>query len=147
MHQADHPTPAGIFNPAGSVIITLRTAADQQAMAEALAAEGIASADIVRYSPEEMLAVIDTALPNVGPLAPFGQELKIAEERRVLAAQGCSFLFITPLDDDFAARLKATVNRLRAPTAQQYGWLVIEELTDRTTGEVLVARPPPAAMK
>jgi hypothetical protein len=140
MQPADQPTPAGIFNPAGSVIITLRTAAEQEAMAQALAGEGIAPADIARYSPDEMRAVIDAALPNAGPLAPFGQELKIAEERRALAVQGCSFLFIAPQDDDLAARLKASVNRLRAPTAQQYGWLVIEELTERTSGEVQVVQ-------
>lgn len=146
METADPPSSAGIFCAAGSVVTTLRTAADQQTKADALVAEGIAAATIVPYGPAEMLAAIDMGLPNVGTLAPFGQELKIAEERRVLATEGCSFQIVSNLDNDSTAKVKATVNRLPAPTAQHHGWRVVEELTDRTSAEMqLVSLPVPAS--
>lgn len=146
MENTDQTPALGIFFPTGSVVITVRTLADQQAMLDALEDDGFTASNTIAYSPAEMLAAIDAALPNAGVLASFGKEMQIAKERRDLAAEGCSFLVVTTPDEEAVARIKATVNKLHAPTAQLYGWLVIEELTDRTSDDVqTVSRTTPAS--
>jgi hypothetical protein len=141
LEENQPPTSLGVFKPVGSVVIALRSAVDQQALADALVAQGFAPDEIKPYSGAQMLAEIDLAVPQAGPLAQFGQELAIAKDRRVLAEQGFCFLVVPAPDAERTALVKDAVHRLRAPTAQHYGWLVIEELTDRTCAQVQWADP------
>jgi hypothetical protein len=136
MDKSHPPESFGVFKPVGWIVITQRSARDLQEMHAALQADGFADDELVPYTPAEMLAQIDDELPNTSVLAEFGQELKIVKAHRVLAENGCSFLLVRAKDDAWAQRVADQVKRLGAPTAQRYGHLVIEELTDRSASEV-----------
>jgi hypothetical protein len=136
MDKSHPPESFGIFKPVGWIVIALRTEADLLDMQAALQADGFEPEAMVRYTPQEMLAQIDHELPNAGVFAEFGQELKIVKAHRVLAQNGCSFLVVRAVDDAWAQRVTDQVKRLGAPTAQRYGHLIIEELTERSASEV-----------
>jgi hypothetical protein len=136
MDKTHPPESFGIFKPVGWIVITLRTKADLKSMHAALRADGFGLEELVEYSPQEMLAQIDNELPNAGVLAEFGQELKIVKAHRVLAENGCNFLVVRAVDDAWAQRVSEQIKRLGAPTAQRYGHLIIEELTERSASEV-----------
>jgi hypothetical protein len=136
MDKSKPPESFGVFKPVGWIVVALRSSLDLQTMTVALQAQGFAQDDLVSYTPTEMLAQIDSELPKVSALAELGQELKIVKAHRVLAENGCSFLVVRAQDDAWAQRVAAEVQRLGAPTAQRYGHLVIEELTDRSASEV-----------
>jgi hypothetical protein len=136
MDKTHPPESFGIFKPVGWIVIALRTEEDLRSMHTTLQANGFGPEALVEYSPQEMLAQIDSELPNAGALAEFGQELKIVKAHRVLAENGCSFLVVRAVDDAWAQRVADQVQRLGAPTAQRYGHLIIEELTERSASEV-----------
>ena len=136
MDKNNPPESFGIFKPVGWIVVTLRTATDLEDLAKTLAADGFVQADMVRYSAAEMLAQIDAELPNASPLAELGQEIHIVKAHRVLASKGCSFLVVHAPDDERIAQVTAAVRASAAPTAQRYGRLIIEELTERSASEV-----------
>jgi hypothetical protein len=136
MDKNNPPESFGIFKPVGWIVITLRTAPELDALAQTLADHGFAPDALVRYTPAEMLAQIDSELPNASPLAEFGQEIRIVKAHRVLAQNGCSFLVVHAPDDQSVAQVAAAVRDCGAPTAQRYGRLIIEELTERSASEV-----------
>lgn len=138
----------GIFKPKGAAVVALRSAADLQALTDELLAQGYTESTLTPYSPSAMRQEIDAAMAVAGLLAQFGQELHIAKARRVLAEHGCSFLVVDVPDAAAKEQLKEVINRLGAPTAQHYGLLFIEELTERTASEVqfVDTSPQPAAV-
>jgi hypothetical protein len=136
MDKSNPPESFGIFKPVGWIVITLRTTEDAAALRFALESDGFSQDELVSYTPQEMLAQIDSELPNASALAEFGQELKIVKAHRVLAENNCSFLVVHAADDKSAQGVADHIKRLGAPTAQRYGHLIIEELTDRSASEV-----------
>lgn len=138
------PESFGVFKPVGCVVITLRTPEDARAMSEGLLQAGFSSAELLLYSPADMLKQVDAETLNASIWAQFGQELRIAKAHRVLAANGCSFLVVQVPTDEKQTLVRGLVERLQAPTAQLYGHLVIEELTTSTASEVQFENAPDA---
>lgn len=118
----------GVFKPVGHVIVAFPSAAScHDASAELLAA-GFAEADIVAYSPTQMLVQVEQDLAHASALAGIGQELNLVKAHGELARQGSSFLVVRARDQDAADRIAAIAQRCSASRAQRYGSLLIEEL-------------------
>lgn len=132
MKKSDHPEAFGVFKPVGHVVVSFPDAKDVQGAADALAKAGFAGADVVRYTPEEMLAQIDKDLANASALASIGQEMNLVKAHRALAEKGFHWLVVRAPEDERARRVAETVRPFRAERAQKYGRLVIEELIERS---------------
>ncbi len=139
------PESFGVFKPVGCVVIVLRTPSDLGAMSTGLLQAGLSRDDMLPYSAADMLDKVDAETLSDGIWAQFGLELHIASAHRKLAAHGCSFLLVQAPTDEKQALVKGLVRRLRAPTAQLYGHLVIEELTASSASEVQFEPAPGAA--
>ena len=127
----------GVFNPIGHTLIAYRDAADMDRAADDLLTQGFERADIVRYSPEEMVAQVDKELPGASPIAEFGQELNLMKAHRKMAESGCSFLLVHAPDDHRGRIVDELVERTNAVTAQRYGRFIIEELTRHEPRDVV----------
>jgi hypothetical protein len=124
----------GVFKPVGHVMISFPDGEQQGEAARALVDAGIAERDITRYTPEQMLGLIDEDLARASPLAAVGQELNLAKAHRVLAEHGYHWLIVHAPDDDVARRVADTVAPFGAERAQHYGHFVIEELIEHPSG-------------
>lgn len=134
MDKTHPPLAFGVFKPVGHTLIAYRSEADMQVAVTALIEQGFAQSALVRYTPEEMKAQVDTELLRSSPLAAFGYELDLIKAHRALAESGCSFL-IVPTPDDKQTEQVATVARsTKAVTAHRYGTFMIQELTEPTPG-------------
>jgi hypothetical protein len=129
LDKNDPPEPFGVFKPVGHIVIAYRSPADLQAAAQKLA-QGFAAADLVRYTPAEMIAQVDAQLPEASPLASLGQELNLIKAHRELAEAGCSFLVVHAPQDEQADRVAAVARSTNAVAAQRYGRFIVEELID-----------------
>lgn len=130
----------GVFNPVGHTLLAFRDASDMHQAAVSLLTQGFAPTDLVRYSPEEMVAQVDKELPRASPIAEFGQELNLMKAHRELAQSGCSFLLVHAPDDKRAALVDALVQRMDVLTAQRYGRFIIEELTPHEPRDLVADR-------
>lgn len=130
MKKSDHPEAFGVFKPIGHVVVSFPQAQDMDGAAEALAKAGFAGRDVVRYSPQEMLAQIDTDLANASALASIGQEMNLVKAHRALAEKGFHWLVVHAPEDEQARRVAEIVRPFKAERAQKYGRLVIEELLE-----------------
>lgn len=131
MDKSQPPETFGVFKPVGHTVISYRSAASLQAGVDNLVAQGFASADIVRYSPGEMVALVDAELLRASPLASFGYEIDQIKANRVLALEGCNFLVVKAEDDARARQVAAVVAVTDAVGAQHYGTFMVEELVDK----------------
>jgi hypothetical protein len=123
-----HTTTFGVFKPVDHVLLSLPTTADADAAAQALIDAGFKSADIVRYSPDEMREQAESDIQNASPLASLGQDLNLVKEQLELALQGQSFLLVHASEDAQVERVTEVARRCHATRAQRYGTLVVEEL-------------------
>ena len=142
MDKNDHPTSFGVFKPVGHTVIAFTSQADRDAAAAALLAQGFTPEDLVRYSPQEMLAQADADLLSASPMASVAQELNLVKAHRALAQEGCSFLVAHASHDAGAAQVDTVVRSMHAVSAQRYGRFLIEELVDRTPGNTQVFESP-----
>lgn len=131
MDKSHPPETFGVFKPVGHTVISYRSATDLQAGVDNLVAQGFAPADIVRYLPGEMVALVDAELLRASPLAAFGYEIDQIKANRVLALEGCSFLVVKAGDDDRARQVAQAVAATDAVGAQHYGSFMVEELVDK----------------
>jgi len=131
MDKSQPPETFGVFKPVGHIVISYRWVDELQFAAEDLLAKGFAGADIVRYSPGEMVALVDAELRNASPLAAFGYEIDQIKANRTLAQEGCSFLVVKADNDARAALVAEVAGATRAVGAQRYGTFVVEELVDK----------------
>lgn len=141
MDKNDPPEPFGVFKPVGHIVIAYRSPADLQAAAQKLA-QGFAAADLVRYTPAEMIAQVDAQLPEASPLASLGQELNLIKAHRELAEAGCSFLVVHAPQDEQADRVAAVARSTNAVAAQRYGRFSVEELIDAPPAQPQVFESP-----
>lgn len=99
----------------GGIVTTLLIEADLRALRTALQADGFALKALVEYTPQKMLAQIDSELPNARALTEFRQELKIVKAPRVLAETGVSFYgfvrWTTPGSNVLRTKSSAWVHR------------------------------------
>lgn len=142
MDKTDPPTSFGVFKPVGHTVIAFASAGDMQAAASSLLEQGFTSEDLVRYTPQEMVAQVDSQLPQASPLASVGQELNLIKAHRALAEGGCSFLVVHAPDDAQAEKVDAVVRTMKATSAQRYGRFIVEELVDLAPGETQVFESP-----
>jgi hypothetical protein len=91
---------------------------------------------MVHYSAAEMVAQIDAELLAASPLAGFGYELSLIYVHRDLALNGCCFLVVFAPNVGLSDLVKELVDAIKPPTAQHYGHLLIENLTERSLGRM-----------
>jgi hypothetical protein len=142
MDKSNPPTSFGVFKPVGHVVIALDSAPLAQAVADRLLAQGFAGADLVHYTPQEMINQVDAQLLSASPLASVGQDLNLITAHRALAESGCSFLVVKASEADQVAKVRSIANGMNAKSAQRYGVLIVEELMDPQTGERQVFESP-----
>ena len=142
MEKNDLPEAFGVFKPVGHIVIAFRSAADQQAAADALLRQGFAASALVRFTPDEMKTQVDADVKAASVLASLGQELNLVKAHRALAESGCSFLVVHAPDDDLAERVAAVARTMKAVSAQRYGRFIIEELVEQAPGEAQVFESP-----
>jgi hypothetical protein len=121
----------GIFKPIGHTLIAFRDAVQLQDAVVSLEAIGFLAESMVRYEADEMLAQINTQLASHNTLANFGYELDLINVHKALAEEGCSFLVVEAQTDELAQQVAAMVTRIHPASAQHYGRLMIEDLTER----------------
>lgn len=142
MEKNDLPEAFGVFKPVGHIVIAFRSAADQQAAAQALLQQGFAASALVRFTPDEMKSQVDADIKAASVLASLGQELNLVKAHRALAESGCSFLVVHAPDDDLAERVAVVARTMKAVAAQRYGRFIIEELVEQAPGEAQVFESP-----
>jgi hypothetical protein len=128
------PISFGVFKPVGHVVMALRSDSDLQAARQALQAQGFEAADLVAYTPREMIDQVDAEVPNASVLAGVGQELNLILAHRALALGGCSFLVVATPHQAQIDSATTVARGVPAVAAQHYGHFIIEELIDDPSG-------------
>jgi hypothetical protein len=100
----------------------------------ALKSLGFGDSTLVHYTPSEMAAQVDAQLLDSSPLANFGYELDLIRAHGELAKKGCSFLVVDAPTDALAAQVAALVHTIKPASAQHYGLVMIEDLTEKAPG-------------
>jgi hypothetical protein len=136
MNQTVHPTTFGVFKPVGHTLIAFHTEDELQAAVVALTELGFAQASLERYSAAEMAAQVDAELLAASPLAGFGYELDLVHVHKDLAQKGCSFLVVDAPTEILSAQVAELVRSIKPASAQHYGRLLIEDLTEKAPGRM-----------
>ena len=130
MDKKNVPESFGVFKPVGHVVVAFRAVGDLEAAERSLSNQGFAVSEMVRYTPEEMIAQVETEIAKASPMAAIGQDLNLIKAHRELAQSGCSFLVVHAPDQARVDKVDAVAHTLRAVAAQRYGRFVTEELID-----------------
>lgn len=136
MNKTDPPTTFGVFKPVGHTLMAFYTEDQLQSAVVALTALGFAPASMVHYSAAEMATQVDAQLLAASPLASFGYEMDLIRVHGDLAKKGCSFLVVDAPTDVLAAQVAELVHSIKPATAQHYGLLMIEDLTEKAPGRM-----------
>ncbi|HSW04813.1 hypothetical protein [Aquabacterium sp.] len=142
MDSSAPQTSFGVFKPVGHVLIQLPSADDLDGAVIAVLALGPTYADMVRYTPRQMLTQIDQDLASASPLAGIGQELNLIKAHRVMAEQGYHWLLVKVPNLDMARRVADAVRPWHAERAQHYGRFLIDELIEHAGDTTQVAESP-----
>ena len=134
MDKNDPPRTFGVFKPVGHTLIAFYTEAELTSAVVALLDLGFAHSSLVQYNAAEMGAQVDAELLSASPLASFGYELDLIRLHGDLARKGCSFLVVDAPTDALSAQVAALVHSIHPATAQHYGLLLIEDLTEKAPG-------------
>ena len=130
MKKDDRPEAFGVFKPVGHVVVSFPPDADLDSAIGALRDAGFDERDVVRYTPQEMVAQVDAELATASPISSVGQEQNLVKAHRALAQQGYSFLVVDAASDDRSSRVAEVARRFHAERAQKYGTFIIEELLE-----------------
>jgi hypothetical protein len=136
MEKAQPPAPTGIFKPVGHTLIAFDTDEELQSGMAALRELGFADASMVRYAAAEMRTRVEAALQGASPLDNFGYELDLLRAHGKLAQRGCVFLRVHAPTDSLSAQVAGMVRSVRPASAQHYGRLLIQDLTERPPGRM-----------
>jgi hypothetical protein len=131
MNETDTPSTFGVFKPVGHTLIAFHTEDEL-----ALKALGFADSALVHFSGVEMAAQVEAELLAANPLANFGYELDLIRAHGALAKEGCSFLVVHAPTDELSAQVAELVRTMKPATAQHYGRLLIQDLTERPLGRM-----------
>ncbi len=142
MSNDDDDRSFGVFKPVGHVVVSLPSAAQAQAAADALARHGWQGDAVRRYTADEMVRQIDADLDRANPLAAIGQEINLIRAHRELAVRGYHWLVVRVDGNAAASRVAELVKEAGAERAQHYGRFVIEELIEPGDGLSQVAESP-----
>ena len=99
MDKANPPRAFGVFKPAGHTLIAFADGRRMEEAARELLDDGFQAGEVVRYSPTDMIAQVDSDVHTASPLASVGQDLNLVKAHRALAEGGCSFLVVETPDD------------------------------------------------
>lgn len=135
MDKSNPPETFGVFKPVDHTVITYKDVPDMLEGVQALMALGFNVSDMVRYAPQEMLALADAQLVAASPFAAFGYELDLIKVHRTMAKQGCSFLVVHAPQESQAEQVANVARTSQAVTAQHYGTFMIKEVLEPTPGE------------
>jgi hypothetical protein len=134
MDKADVPTSFGVFKPVGHTMISVRSSDLLKTAVAAFREKGFAASSLVEYTPQEMMARVDSDLLSASPLAEIGQDVNLAKAHWDLAESGCSFLIVYAPERDQQVIVDGIIETLKPVTAQRYGRFVIEELISTLPG-------------
>ncbi len=133
MHKSDPPTSFGVFKPVDHIVMAFKNVIDLEQAERSLLEQGFVAADMVRYTPQEMIAQVEAEIPQASPLASIGQDLNLIKAHRALAQEDCSFLVVHAPKDDAAERVAQVARSRGAVSAQRYGSLIVEDLIEQPT--------------
>jgi hypothetical protein len=136
MQETSPPTTFGVFKPVGHTLIAFHTEDELQSAVSELRLLGFLDSSMVHYAAAEMVAQVDAELHAASPLAGFGYELDLVHAHRDLALKGCCFLLVDAPNDKLSDQVKDLVRCIKPATAQHYGRLLIEDLTERAPGRM-----------
>lgn len=136
MDKTKPPETLGVFKPVGHTVMAFRSDADLQVAANALRGLGFANADLVCYTPQEMINQATAERRRAGALATFGYELDLVNAHLALAENGCSFLVVYAPETGQAERAAKVARALHAVAAQHYGTFMIEELVSTSAADI-----------
>jgi hypothetical protein len=136
MDQVEQPTTPGILKPVGHTLIAFDTEGELQSATAALRALNFADASLVRYSAADMATRVDAELLAAGPLANFGYELDLLRAHGALAKKGCVFLVVHAPTETLSAHVAELVKSIKPASAQHYGRLLVEDLTEKPPGRM-----------
>ena len=136
MDKTAPPTSFGVFKPVGHTLIAFYTEDELKAAVAALTTLGFLNSSMVRYSAAEMAAQVDAELLAASPLANFGYAFDLIHLHGDLAKKGCCFLVVDAPTDILSAQVAALVQSIEPATAQHYGHLLIEDLTEEAPGRM-----------
>jgi hypothetical protein len=139
MPMSPHPTSFGVFKPVDHVLMSFDTVAQTDDAERALLAAGFATADLSRYTPQQMQAQAEQDMGTASPMAAIGQELNLVKAHHALALQGQSFLVVHAPQDAQVEQATQVALDCHATRAQRYGSLLIEELVPVGVSETQVA--------
>jgi hypothetical protein len=129
MDKSHPPTTFGVFKPVGHTVIAYRSSADADAGVAALATRGFEPSALVRYTAQEMVALVEAERLTASPLAGFGYEPELNRIHLELGQQGCSFVVVHCPKNEQAAQVADIARATHAILAHHYNTLVIEEVT------------------
>jgi hypothetical protein len=130
MTTEKQPTAYGVFKPVGHVVVALPTAADCDQAQQDMKAAGFVDADIVRFTPQQMIDQVEADLARASPLSGIGQEINLVKAHGELARQGSHFLVVRASAEREIAAVTEVAEKNHASRAQRYGTLIIEDLID-----------------
>ncbi|MBQ1766048.1 MAG: hypothetical protein IIZ92_24575 [Aquincola sp.] len=124
----DLPLSFGSFKPTGHAVVVFPQEACADQLAQSLREHGLADADIVRLTPEEVVARFKPLLPEASGASGFGSEIQSMRQIYLLALEGHGLMIIRVTDDDMQERVAHAAREGKATLAKKYGLLTIEEL-------------------
>lgn len=121
------PLSFGAFKPTGHVVLVY---ADDRAPAltQALRARGLAEADIVSMTSEEVAERFKALLPDTSGASGFGSEIQSMRQIYMLALEGHGMAIVRVPDDRTRSHVVAVAQEHDAVLAKEYGRLTVEEL-------------------
>lgn len=142
MDKSNPPTSFGVFKPVDHVVLAFENAAVTQDVTDQLIAQGFSAADVVHYTPQEMINQVDSNVQTASALASLGQDLNLVKAHRALAQSGCNFLVVSAPQAEQVQRIQTIANTMKAKSAQRYGSLVVEELLEADLNQSQVFESP-----
>jgi hypothetical protein len=135
MNKDKKPEAFGVFSPVGHVVISFPTADDLQATVAELTVLGLGPDEIVRYTPQQMIAQVDQDMAQASSIAALGQEINLVRAHRALAEKGYHFLVVHAPKTERAQQVSDIAARHNAERAQRYGTFIIEEMIEQREDE------------
>lgn len=145
MDKSNPPETFGVFKPVNHTVMAFKNAEGLEAAAAALTETGFASANLVRYTPQEMARLARAEREAASPLAAFGYELELVDTHLALAEDGCSFLVVPAPEDDQLQRVAEVAEEFQAASAQHYGRFMIQDLINTTAPNAPIPDTPKPA--
>ena len=74
MGRRDRPHAFGVFKPVGHVVLAFGPGAPVERAIDALHEAGFGSADVMHYTPAQMVTQVDNDIAHASPLSSLGQD-------------------------------------------------------------------------